>query len=110
MLEVSGAKELSAMTREFRALRGRWRLTPAEEAVLLGDAGERIAEEARRRLLEFDKAMRAMFGEEGLLEWLREAGPTGISPLAFLMTGRDQQRACLAAARQRHLEVLGYEA
>lgn len=110
MRDPSHELEVGAMEAGFRVLCQRWALTPDEVAALLGPSGPREVEEARRILLEFDRAMRAMFGEDGVRRWLREEGPTGMAPLSCLVLGQDQRRAFLAAARQRHFEVLGYHA
>lgn len=110
MQDAAHLMELQAMEAQFRAMVRRWCLTSDEEIALLGKDGPKGAEESKRLLLEFDRSMRGLFGEEGVRCWLRDRAPTGLSPIGCLMLGREQQKAFLAAARQRHYEVLGYHA
>lgn len=105
-----GFLELAAARAQFNSLSGRWGLGPRCEASLVGDPETRDGEEAMRLLVELDRVMRALLGEDGVRDWLHCGGPHGLSPLGFLMLGRDERRAMLAAARIRHRQVLGHDA
>lgn len=101
--------ELDAMRANFRSLSRRWGLGPSETRALIGDERSRAGEEAQRTLLEVDRAMRALFGEDGVRCWLKEDGPGGLSPLDFLQLGENERRAMLAAARLRHRQIIGFD-
>lgn len=110
MSDDAALMELRAMEADFGALSRRWGLRDRDVVALLGRGDARETEESMRVLLELDRVMRALFGEDGVAAWLREEGPRVLSPMGFLALGQDERRAMLHAARLRHLQVLGYEA
>ena len=101
-MEQARIMELDALEREFDSLCKRWAVSSDERQSLLGL--ERESERSKRVMLEIDRHMRMMIGEDEVTSWLRDSGETGLSPLAFMSIGRDERLAMLAAARQRFLE------
>jgi hypothetical protein len=94
--------ELNALGREFDCLCRRWSVTADERERLVGPEHE--GEREKRVLLEIDRHMRLLIGEEEVSKWLRGEGENGLSPLEFMGLGRDERSAMLAAARQRFAE------
>ncbi|MEL7721061.1 hypothetical protein AAG598_13565 [Citromicrobium bathyomarinum] len=91
--------ELKALLREFDCLCMRWAISCEEREKLVGNAEE--SEWSKRILVEIDRHMRFMIGEDQIPQWLRDRGETGLSPLEFLEMGGGQRAEMLAAARQR---------
>ena len=91
--------ELDALDREFDSLCRRWAVSSDERESLLGLEHE--SERSKRVMLEIDRHMRMMIGQDEVTIWLRDSGETGLSPLEFMSVGRDERLAMLAAARQR---------
>lgn len=102
--------ELMATQAQFKALCARWSLKPFEEVRLLGDRQIGEVEDGMRLLIELDRVMRALFGEDGVRGWLHDEGPKGLTPLEFLSLGPDEWRSMLCAARLRHRQTLGFDA
>lgn len=103
--------ELAAMRVQFDELCVRWQIDASCVRQLLeddrwADQGER----AMRILLELDRVMRSLLGEDGVLTWLYDREPHSLSPLQFLVQGHDERRAMLAAARVRHRQIIGADA
>lgn len=101
--------ETRAMTDRFAHLADRWSLDRGDIAALIG--GNPVEREtSMRMLLEIDRIMGILLPDGGVLPWLRDPGPQGLTPLEFLCVGREERRGMLAAARLRHLQLLGHEA
>lgn len=98
--------EHDALQRQFDCLAKRWCLTDAEVTALLGENDENSREYASRILLEIDRLMQDLIGEESVLEWLRDDQGTGLGPLRFMSLGREERSAMLSAARLRHSEII----
>lgn len=102
--------EYRAVERRFAELTRRWGLTVDELRTLLApgiDAVER--EHCMRLILELDWIMAHVIERDEFRDWLRDPGPQGFSPLAFLSVGRTERSAMLAAARMRYREITGFE-
>ena len=102
--------ELAAMETELAHLMQRWQLSREEASLLFSRDSPHEQERTQRTLLELDRIMRNLFGEEGVRSWVHEPGPATLSPLDFLALGPAERSAMLAAARLRHRQVLGYDA
>lgn len=103
-----GELEHEAMIARVADLVRRWSLTAEEASRLFPDHDGQERERACRILLELDYVMRGLLSSEELADWLRDAGPGGISPLIFLASGASERSAMLAAARLRYRQIVGH--
>lgn len=107
--DIAGSRATEVM-RHLVSISERWALRVAEVEHLLKASPSTRRVSGLRILIEIDRVMSALLGDDEVASWVSDRGPTGLSPLDFLALGEEQQHAMLIAAHLRHRQILGFDA